>query len=138
MTFLLDTNALLALAWGNHEHHEVMTRWLRTAKSFATCPITQGGFLRLSSNPALGFSNGTEDAFRSLDSFLGDERHVFWPDDLSFAEAEVRRDLIRSHTQVTDKYLAALARRYKGRLATLDKPLAHAFRQEADLVLLIR
>jgi uncharacterized protein len=138
MTFLLDTNALLASAWENHEHHRVMIRWLRTAKSFATCPITQGGFLRLSSNPALGFSNGTEDAFRSLDSFTGDERHVFWPDDLSFTEAEVRRDLIRSHAQVTDKYLAALARRHKGQLATFDEPLNHAFRQEAGLVVLIR
>jgi toxin-antitoxin system PIN domain toxin len=138
MTFLLDTNALLALAWQNHEHHEVVTRWLRSVKSFATCPITQGGFLRLSSNPALGFSNGTNDAFTSLDSILGDERHVFWPDDLSFAEAEVRRDLIRSHAQVTDKYLAALARRHNGTLATMDRPLAQAFIEESDLVLLIR
>jgi uncharacterized protein len=138
MTFLLDTNALLALAWQNHEHHEVVTRWLRSVKSFATCPITQGGFLRLSSNPALGFSNGSNDAFTSLDSILGDERHVFWPDDLSFAEAEVRRDLIRSHAQVTDKYLAALARRHNGTLATMDRPLAQAFIEESDLVLLIR
>ena len=138
MTFLLDTNALLALAWQNHEHHEVVTRWLRSVKSFATCPITQGGFLRLSSNPALGFSNGTNDAFTSLDSILGDERHVFWPDDLSFAEAEVCRDLIRSHAQVTDKYLAALARRHNGTLATMDRPLAQAFIEESDLVLLIR
>ena len=83
MTFLLDTNALLALAWQNHEHHVVATRWLRSVKSFATCPITQGGFLRLSSNPALGFANGTDDAFVSLDSILADERHEFWADDLS-------------------------------------------------------
>ena len=138
MTFLLDTSALLALAWQNHEHHPVASRWLRAVKSFATCPITQGGFLRLSSNPALGFGNGTGDAFVSLDSILADERHDFWPDDLSFAESEVRRDLIRSHAQVTDKYLAALARRHKGSLATFDEPLAHAFASETRLVTLIR
>jgi toxin-antitoxin system PIN domain toxin len=138
MTFLLDTNALLALAWENHEHHAVTMRWLRSVKSFATCPITQGGFIRLSANPALGFSNGTDDAFTSLDSILGDERHVFWPDDLSLGEAEVRRDLIRSHAQVTDKYLAALARRHGGTLATLDGPLAETFKEEADLVRLIQ
>src|SRR5688500_16677150 len=103
MTFLLDTNALLALAWQNHEHHPRVTRWLRSVKSFATCPITQGGFLRLSSNPVLGFANGTGDAFTSLDSILADKRHRFWPDDLSYGESEVRRDLIRSHTQLTDK-----------------------------------
>ena len=138
MTFLLDTNALLALAWENHDHHALTNRWLRSVKSFATCPITQAGFLRLSSNPALGFANGTDDAFVSLDSFLADERHNFWPDDLSFGEAEIRRDTIRSHGQVTDKYLAALARRHKGVLATLDGPLARAFEAEAGLVTLIR
>jgi toxin-antitoxin system PIN domain toxin len=137
MTFLLDTNVLLALAWQNHEHHALVARWLRTTRSFATCPITQGGFLRLSSNPALGFANGTEDAFTSLDSILSDTRHEFWPDDLSFSESEVRRDLIRSHAQVTDKYLAALARRHKGSLATLDEPLAGAFAEEGNLVTLV-
>ena len=138
MTFLLDTNTILALGWQNHEHHVVTTSWLRSVKKFATCPITQGGFLRLSSNPALGFANGTDDAFVALDSILADERHAFWPDDLSFAEAEIRRDLIRSHAQVTDKYLAALARRYKGSLATLDERLAQAFAHEAGVVTLIR
>src|SRR5687768_3074360 len=137
MTFLLDTNVLLALAWQNHAHHPLITRWLRSLKAFATCPITQGGFLRLTSNPALGFTNGTPDAFTSLDSILRDKRHHFWPDDLSYAESEVRRDLIRSHTQITDKYLAALARRHKGSLATLDEPLAAAFQSEPGLVRLI-
>jgi len=51
MTFLLDTNALIALGWENHEHHAVVTRWLRRIKAFATCPFTQGGFVRISSNP---------------------------------------------------------------------------------------
>jgi toxin-antitoxin system PIN domain toxin len=138
MTFLLDTNALLALAWQNHEHHPVATSWLRAVTSFATCPITQGGFLRLSSNPALGFANGTPDAFISLDSIVADERHHFWPDDISFCESEIRRDLIRSHAQVTDKYLAALARRHKGSLATFDEPLVEAFASEPRLLTLIR
>lgn len=134
MTFLLDTNALLALAWQNHDCHSRTTRWLRSVKSFATCPITQGGFLRLSSNPLLGFANGIDDAFVSLDSILADERHEFWPDDLSFGEAEVRRDLIRGHGQVTDRYLASLARRHRGSLATLDEPLAEAFKNEPGAV----
>jgi toxin-antitoxin system PIN domain toxin len=138
MTHLLDTNTLIALAWQNHEHHPRVTRWLRSVKSFATCPITQGGFVRLSSNPALGFANGTVDAFNSLDSILADERHAFWPDDLSFAESEIRRDLVKTHGQVTDKYLVALARRHKGCLATLDELLAKAFQVEARLVILIR
>ena len=93
--------------------------------------------LRLSSNPSLGFGNGTADAFVALDSIMVDERHQFWPDDLSFGEAEVRRDAIRSHAQITDKYLAALARRHIGSLATFDQQLAQAFATEAGLVMLI-
>ena len=137
MTYLLDTNALIALAWENHEHHADAARWLRSVKSFSTCPFTQGGFLRLSGNPALGFSNGMEDAFRSLFSILADERHEFWPDDLAFDASEVHSDGIRSHGQVTDKYLAAIARRNRGSLATFDQPLAKAFAREAALVTLI-
>jgi uncharacterized protein len=138
VTFLLDTNVLLALAWENHEHNVIVTRWLRSVKAFATCPITQGGFLRLSSNPALGFANGPADAFVSLDSITTDRRHEFWPDDLSFAESEVRRDVIRSHTELTDKYLVALARRRRGSLATLDRPLVAAFTSEPDVITLVR
>src|SRR5258706_16392142 len=108
MTFLLDTNAIIALAWENHEHHSIITRWLRSVKSFSTCPLTQGGFIRISSNPAFGYANEPADAFRSLDSILNDVRHEFWPDDLSFGGAEIWRSLIRSHAQVTDNYLVAL------------------------------
>ena len=138
MTFLLDTNALMALAWENHERHAAVTRWLRGVKTFATCPITQGGFVRISSNPALGYANNPAQAFRSLDSIISDERHSFWSDDISFGGAEVRRELIGSHTQVTDKYLAALAFRHKGSLATFDEGLAKAFADESSLVSLIR
>lgn len=138
MTLLLDTNVLMALAWENHEHHGAVTRWLRGVRSFATCPMTQGGFVRISSNPALGYANNPAQAFRSLDSIIGDDRHTFWPDDLSFGGAEVRRELIASHTQVTDKYLAALAFCHKGSLATFDEGLAKAFADETPLVSLIK
>jgi uncharacterized protein len=138
MTYLLDTNVLMALGWENHEHHGVVTRWLRGVSSFATCPMTQGGFVRISSNPALGYANTPAQAFRSLDSIVGDHRHTFWPDDLSYGGAEVRRELINSHAQVTDNYLAALAFHRKGRLATFDQGLAKAFAHEAPLVSLVK
>ena len=138
MTFLLDTNAIIALAWENHEHHAVVTRWLRSVKSFATCPITQGGFIRISSNPALGYANEPADAFLSLDSILQDRRHEFWPDALSFGGTEIARPLIRSHTQVTDHYLVALVQQHQGSLATFDAPLARAFAKKRSLVTLIK
>jgi toxin-antitoxin system PIN domain toxin len=138
MTFLMDTNALIALAWENHEHHEAAVKWFRAASAFATCPITQGGFVRISSNPALGYANEPADAFRSLDSIVADKRHEFWPDDLSFCDRELQRRRIRGHAQVTDHYLVGLARRHKGALATFDITLERAFAHEPSLVNLIK
>src|SRR5258708_21296326 len=137
MTYLLDTNVLIGLAWQNHDDHLKLKHWMKQVASFATCPITQGGFVRISSNPAIGFSNGPTDAFRALDMILADSRHVFWPDDLSFGGAEVRRELMRGHTQITDKYLVALAWNRRGSVATLDVGLAKAFATEPPLVTLI-
>jgi uncharacterized protein len=80
MTYLLDTHALLALAWENHVHHRIASNWLDSIISFSTCPITQAGFVRISSNPAFGHGIEVSDAFRVLDSLLQDARHQFWAD----------------------------------------------------------
>jgi hypothetical protein len=138
MRFLMDTNALIALAWENHEHHDAAAKWFRAVRAFATCPLTQGGFIRISSNPALGYANESSDAFRSLDSIIADRRHEFWADDLSFGDRELQPQHIRHHTQVTDHYLVALARRHQGALATFDMPLDRAFAAEPGLVNLIK
>lgn len=134
MTFLLDTNLLIALGWTTHEHHSKATRWLGGVTSFATCPLTQAGFIRISLNLALGYASGPADVFRSLDSMLTDPRHVFWPDDLSFAGSQLTRRRIQRHSEVTDHYLVALARHHSGVVATFDAPLARAFANEASLV----
>lgn len=54
MTRLLAVNLLMALLWENHEHHERARQWLATVREFATCPISQLGFARISSHPMLG------------------------------------------------------------------------------------
>ena len=52
-------------------------------------------------------------------------RHSFWSDDYSITEASYVSDsLVVSHGQVTDVYLAALALRNGGRLATFDARVA--------------
>lgn len=137
MTCLLDVNVLMALAWQDHEHHGLVHRWLRHVDRFATCPITQGGFLRISSNPALGYSTSMADAFASLKSIMADPRHCFWPDDLSFENMPAGWAADRTHNQVTDRYLVALALYHKGTLATLDRPLAKSFARESGLVSLV-
>lgn len=47
---------------------------------------------------------------------------MFWPDDLSYADIAWKR--VFGRRQVSDAYLAALARARGGRLATLDRGLA--------------
>jgi len=138
MTFLLDVNVLMALLWENHEHHQVARRWFRQITDFATCPVTQLGFARISSHPALGYSMSPDQAFSVLRRFLADGRHRFVSDDLSCADRVLRTDLITGANQVTDHYLVALARKHGFALATFDESLASTFSQEAALVQLIR
>jgi toxin-antitoxin system PIN domain toxin len=135
--FLLDVNLLMALLWENHEQHPQARKWLAGAGEFVTCPLVQLGFVRVSSHPMLGFGMVPEVAFHVLRKFLEDERHHFVPDDLSCADRALLSEQIAGPNQVTDHYLAALARQHGLCLATFDAPLSRAFAQEKALVSLI-
>lgn len=52
MTHLLDVNVLVALAFPNHVHHVVAHAWFDVHHSggWATTPMTETGFVRVSSN----------------------------------------------------------------------------------------
>ena len=138
MTRLLDVNLLMAFLWENHEHHNATRAWLRNVSAFATCPVSQLGFARVSSHPLLGYGLTPEMAFGVLRQFLADPRHQFIPDDLSCSDRVVRTDLMHGANQIADRYLVALARQHGCSLATLDKPLAKAFTSEPGLVQLVQ
>lgn len=55
MTYLLDISVLLAWLWEKHEHHHRVLAW-EAGQSFAVCPLTELGFLRISTLPAFGAS----------------------------------------------------------------------------------
>jgi toxin-antitoxin system PIN domain toxin len=137
VTCLLDVNVLMALLWQNHDQHLKARNWLRSITNFATCPVAQLGFARVSSHPLLGYGMSPDQAFGVLRQFISTSRHTFVPDDLSCEDRVVRSDLMRGANQVTDRYLVALARQHKIALATLDEPLANAFRNEPGLVTLV-
>ena len=137
MSRLLDVNVLMALLWENHEQHERARRWLRTVTEFATCPVSQLGFARISAHPMLGFGMTPELAFGVLRRFLADPRHRFIPDDLSCQDRVLLTERIPGANHVTDHYLAALARQHRLALATFDAPLSRAFPDEPALVELI-
>jgi toxin-antitoxin system PIN domain toxin len=138
VTALLDVNVLMALLWENHEQHPMVRAWFKTVPSFATCPVSQLGFARVSSHPLLGYGLTPDDAFGVLRKLLANPRHRFIPDDLSSADRVVRTDLMTGPNQITDRYLIASARQHGCSLATLDEPLAKSFAAEPTLVLLVR
>jgi len=118
---LLDVNALVALAWDSHVHHAVMRTWFATHSSegWATCPVTENGFVRVSSNPkVLPSAIGVEAARGVLSALRAAAGHRFLVDDVSIGDADVPR--MTGHRQVTDAHLLALARRRGVRLVTFD------------------
>jgi len=123
--FLLDVNVLVALTWPTHVHHFAARRWFDRGggAAWATCPITQLGFLRVSSNPAaIRDAVRPPEAVAVLEQLTKLPGHQFWPDDIPAIGAGPFQSLsLVGHRQVTDAYLLALARQQGGRLATLDR-----------------
>jgi len=126
--YLLDTNLLIALLWPSHERHEMAAAWFAAhrGKGWATCPLTEAGFVRIVSNPA--FSRDAvqpRDAARVLGANTAARDHVFWGDDLPLGEAVAFAGVrLMGHQQVTDAYLLGLAIHRGGVLATLDRRLS--------------
>lgn len=128
---LLDANLLIALLVDDHVHHDVAEQWsTHVSGPFATCPITQGALLRFLVRE--GASGG--EAQRFLGEVVAHEAHRFWPDDLGYDRIDLAA--VVGHRQVTDAYLAGLARIHGGRLATLDRGLAAVHPDVVDLVAL--
>ena len=123
-TALLDLNVLTALLWPDHEHHAPAQAWFknRGKHPWATCPITQLGFIRLVTNPAFSREAiSTTNALELLSGNLAHERHEFWSERLAVTTAI--GDLgarVQGYRQLTDAYLLSLAKQHKGTLATFD------------------
>jgi uncharacterized protein len=118
---LLDVNALVALAWDSHVHHARIRAWFaeHSAHGWATCPITESGFVRVSSNPKVLPSAIGVDAARGVLAVLREaEGHSFLTDDVSIGDPDF--PTIVGHRQVTDGHLLTLARRRGTRVVTFD------------------
>jgi toxin-antitoxin system PIN domain toxin len=123
--YLLDVNVLVALGWEDHEFHLAAHEWFRghAGDQWATCPMTQCGFVRISSN-SKAIRNAVEvgKAIASLERMIAHPRHVFWEDSIELCNAgRVPRDRAVGHRQVTDLYLFALCLTRGGKLATFDR-----------------
>ena len=129
---LLDVNMLIALAWPSHVHHQEAQAWFsrNASAGWATCPLTQCAFVRISSNRKIIPESVTpKEALALLADIVRLKTHTFWPDDISMLDKPVPAGLLGGHRQVTDAYLLGLAIRHGGRLVTLDVGLSELLPQ---------
>ncbi len=123
MRALFDVNVLLALFDQAHIHHQLARDWFKThiRDGWASCPLTQNGFLRVVSQPRYPKPISTRAALDLLENATTTRHHEFWSDDLSFLEeARFDRSKIHGPGQLTDLYLLSLAVWRGGRLITFD------------------
>src|SRR5580658_4115369 len=89
---LLDVNVLVSLLDSAHVHHGLTIKWFRTVAvsgGWATCPLTENGFIRVVSHvsyPNLRLTPAM--AAASLASLIAGFSgiHRFWTDEVSLTE----------------------------------------------------
>lgn len=132
---LPDINIWLALAFEAHAMHMRARDWFEEAEvqSCAFCRLTQQGFLRLATNPAVFRSEALTmaQAWACYDLLLGDERVCLEhePMDIEPAWRKLTSRAERSPKVWQDAYLAAFALQSKLRIVTFDQ----GFRVYPDL-----
>jgi toxin-antitoxin system PIN domain toxin len=129
-----DVNVLIALGWSNHPFHGVaQQRMTEHTGVWMTCAVTQLGFIRLSSNPAV--TRYLVSPGQAAELFLritDDAQHVYVGDSMSLVRTgalDIFRRAVGSH-QVTDAYLLTMAAASRARFVTFDArlgPLAKGF-----------
>jgi predicted nucleic acid-binding protein len=130
MKYLLDVNALVALALLEHEFHERTARWVRAislekSAELATCAITELGFVRvLVQAPQYGFNVPKARQLLLQLKSAGVLEFAFLPDDQSISHLP---RWVRTAKQITDGHLAGLARSRDAILATLDRRIPGSF-----------
>jgi len=103
-------------------------RWFAEnhAVGWATCPLTQLGFVRLSIQPAVvKVPILFGDVMEALAQMTASGAHRFWP--LEGGLADIRDEIrarIVGHHQRADAVLLDLAIRNRGRLATFDRRIS--------------
>ncbi len=125
---LLDVNVLVALFDPDHIHHEIAHDWFagQRKSGWATCPLTENGFLRTASRVARRREPiPLPTLIAGLRAFIASGHHERWTDDMTLLdEQRFRASGVLGHHQLTDVYLLALAVAHKGLLATFDQKIA--------------
>lgn len=136
MSHLLDVNALIALAWPTHEHHDSMIGWFRqhARKGWATDALTQAAFVRIVSQQAFsGRSIAIADVSELLLRNTTHPKHRFAALDFDFAAVlGTCTGGILGHRQITDAWLLTTAIRNRMKLVTFDTGIGQLLRSAAE------
>lgn len=128
---LVDATVLIALLVPDHQHHSAAESWmdgLEDADLIASDPAVEGALTRY----AVRIGHSAAQVQRTLRRVHEIARWRFWTDDLPYADSDL--STVRGHRQVTNSYLASLARHHGGRLVTFDRALAARFPDVVDLI----
>jgi len=124
---LFDVNVLLALVQPDHLFHERAHAWWDAANQkvgWASCPLTQNGFIRVASQASRERQLPIARAVETLAEYTATTDHEFWADDISLLDATLfDRNRVLGPKQLTDIYLLALAASNGGRLVTFDRSI---------------
>jgi len=125
--YLLDTNVLIPLLWPNHTSQAKVLKWFRAnaEHSFATCSLTQAGFLRITTTPAaMKTVYKLREARQLLFECTQRPGHTFLPTNISLFEAMAPFEKrMQGAKQITDAYLLGIAKHHGAKLATFDKAI---------------
>ena len=126
MRALLDVSVLLALLDSDHIHHHRARAWITAEieQGWASCAITQNGFVRIISQPRYPRPVSSCRAIELLARATQTQYHEFWPCAVSILDSKViDRSRVHSPKQVTDTYLLGLAVANGGRFVTFDQSI---------------
>jgi toxin-antitoxin system PIN domain toxin len=135
--WLLDVNVLVARFWEPHVFHRKVRAWMASHEQagWATCPITQAGFVRTISNPAFSpEAPRPAEAIHWLEETIKDHPgHQFWADDLSVPDACAQTiSRLSGFRQITDAYLLGLTIRKNGHMLTLDQRMLALIKDDSS------
>ena len=124
MSFLLDANALIALGWPPHEHHERMLQWFKrhADAGWATTAFTQAAFVRVLLQPSfLPHALAVSDVAGLLLRNTAHPGHRLLAMDFGFEEVlGCCTGGLVGHRQITAAYLLTTAVLHRVKLVTFD------------------
>lgn len=128
---LLDLNVLIALTEPGHQDYSKAQNWFSSSSKggFGICPLTEAGFVRVTTNPAFQAGPRTLEQARAILEILKGLKG-FWYCEMRATESWIAvtspfASRILGHQQVTDAYLLGLAIKEDGVLVTLDRGLKY-------------